>query len=331
MTHSLRIEGITSGFRRPTRRVLRPEHAFVALMSLGVLMPRLAAAEEPVTQIEVVRGGEKSYVTPGDAADPRIQEQNGVQKVYGVEPGTGRIGIETDRFTMEASERTEVRRDIRELIRIYDEVLGVRVRREFRVELELLGDRGEYQRRYRGDQKTLGFYRPSTGETVVSAHDNRRQTRGTMLHETSHAVVDDQLGRIRSWLNEGLAEYFELLARSDGRIQVAVPGQRKLRVLARQQSRARLGLRRMLAESNSDWQKRSGADLNAAYDQAWSLVTFLMDDAARVEVLRSLLRDARGGADTSASLARHYPGGLDALEAQWQAWLRTGGVSHRFD
>ncbi len=84
-----------------------------------------------------------------------------------------------------------------------------------------------------------------------------------------------------------------------------------------------LSLEELLALENGQWHLLDSGASYLAYTQAWSLVTFLMEQDARRGSLRRMLAGLRKRPETTAAVLarRHYPGGLAALEREWREWL----------
>jgi hypothetical protein len=172
-----------------------------------------------------------------------------------------------------------------------------------------------------------GFYRFSDNQAVVR-WQGEAVTRAVARHEIAHLALGNWLGRTPLWLNEGLAELVERMRfQHSFATTEATPGQ--VRTLQRLLRAGRLpSLRDFLAGERDDW-NRWGNDV--AYPYAWSLAHFLVQEPSRQRLVSGLLNALAGhrclAFDDIAWLERHYPGGLNALEAEWRRWLLGGQVA----
>ncbi len=141
-------------------------------------------------------------------------------------------------------------------------------------------------------------------------------------HEITHLALGNWLGDTPLWLNEGLAEFIERLQFQQSYATAPAPVQ-DLDNIARLRRSGRLpALRSFLAMDRDDW-NRLGNDI--VYPYAWSLVHFLlMDPQHRPLVsahLNTLAQHRCRAFDHAGYLDLNYPGGLDAMAADWRTWL----------
>ncbi len=306
----------------------RTRDLVVLTISVASLAVTLARAEQGSGQIEVIRGTQKQSIShrSGQTAAAMSESQESAPPELDIE--TVDIDIDTDRYTIDGNERAEIRREIRKLIGLYDEYLGIRVSPEFDVQLDVLGNRRTYQERQGTPQNTGGFYRQSTGETVVSGDTDRSFTRRTMLHESSHAILADGFPNAPRWLNEGMAEYFEGMELRGGRILIPRQEDRRRFVQGELRGGVRSQLERLLALESQAWNDQAETDFRFSYDQAWSIVYMLMETSRSRETLRQLLE--AGSGSSIESIERIYPQGLGGFIRDWERWLSTNGLAHSY-
>jgi hypothetical protein len=266
-------------------------------------------------------------------SDPRIRYQHGVEIIYGIEPKKHRVQIETDGYAVQSQERQDLGREVDHMIRIYRNVLGVHVDREFGVGLEIHGDRSSYEEKQGSGAPTAGFYRHDKREAVVSGDRSRKQTHNTALHESSHAVLMDQVPGAPRWLNEGLAEYFEpLQASPSGRAYIPAQPQRHAYLRLLLANDRLLPLERLVALSPGQWASLPPEGMALVYEQSWSLVSFMMDRRSTRAELAGLLGEFRSQPATNgaAAIERHRDGGLADLEQAWHRWLGNAPREHGY-
>ena len=130
---------------------------------------------------------------------------------------------------------------------------------------------------------------------------------GGMVHEMTHLLIDEALdspfAQIPSWLNEGLAMYFE-------------PGSRNNRSSMERAARADtlMSLRSMHRVPGRP------TDVSRFYAQARNVVAYMIDDLGQ-ERMATLLRAINDGQDIDEAVQTAYGLSLDQLDARWRSWL----------
>jgi hypothetical protein len=190
------------------------------------------------------------------------------------------------------------------------------------VRLRFVTDVAQFADLYMGpvpkDADTSGFYRMRDNEAVVLYSPYRRQdTLATTLHELSHLFTAWHLGSTPAWLNEGLAEHFETLNRRGEFYRSA----EHIVVLRRD---GPTPLETLLTLRRSEFARQ---EPRRHYASAWALVTFLLENENGRATLEGLLREAHtqrcATARTQLAGLHAYPGGIDSLENDWAAWVRS--------
>ena len=285
-----------------------------ALMCASLaLTASLALAQ---SEIEVIRGTEKSTHSVGAGS------------IGGRGPS---VDVETRRYSMTPGDRQRIRAAVDEVIRIYRDVLGVKVPYDFDIDLVVQGDARKF-RRQTNNRPIGGFYSHSEREAVVSGRTGRAQVRVIAVHESSHAILMDRAPHVPAWLNEGLAEYFSFIEVESGGARV--PSQyERLDALEEVKGGGGWSLEEFFSISASQWASLDTERLQLAYTQAWSLAYFFMSTDSGKEELRKLIGEFdRSGNELQSKklLDRLHPGGVNALEKQWRSWLRRSRSSHRY-
>ncbi len=282
------------------------------LCMLLALTPSLPLAQE----IEIIRGTQKSTHSV-DAGSIGTRGPS--------------VDLETRRYSMTAGARQRIRVAVDEVLRIYRDVLGVKVPWDFDIDLVVQGDARKFRRQI-NNRPIGGYYSHSQREAVVSGKAGRAQVRVIAIHESSHAILMDRAPHVPAWLNEGLAEYFSLIEVENGGTRISAQYER-LDALAEVKRGGGWPLEEFFAISDSQWASLEVDRLQLAYTQAWSLAYFLMSTESGKEELRKLIAefDRPGNELRSAKLVdRVHSGGVKALDKQWRSWLRRAPSAHQY-
>ncbi len=139
-------------------------------------------------------------------------------------------------------------------------------------------------------------------------------------HEAFHQFAHHTLGsELPPWLNEGLAEYFaEFVFTGDAFVGGLVPPHRRDRIVASLEAGSFVPLDRMFALTHDQWNQHLARD---NYDQAWSLVVFLMhgDDGRYRERFEQFLVLCSQGRGFQQAWRATF-GNIDGLERAWARW-----------
>ena len=134
-----------------------------------------------------------------------------------------------------------------------------------------------------------------------------------MVHEMTHLLldeaVDSPLARVPSWLNEGLAQYFESGSRWRARTVERAARRGQLMPLAS-----------MAAVPGRP------EDVGLFYAQAWSVVSYMMDVHGE-ERMSALIQALDGGSRIDEAVVEVYGMTLQGLQAQWEATLPGGSAA----
>ncbi|MHC4717889.1 MAG: DUF1570 domain-containing protein [Planctomycetota bacterium] len=144
----------------------------------------------------------------------------------------------------------------------------------------------------------------------------------TIQHEGFHQFARYAIRtNLPAWVNEGLAEYFgEGLFTGDGFVVGVVPPRRLRRLRDRIGGGKGKSLRDMMRMTYDDWNDQM--DL-ANYDQAWSMIHFLVhaEDGKYVKRLTRFINDTRRMRYENAWV-RSFGRDVKAFEEKWRAhWL----------
>lgn len=182
-------------------------------------------------------------------------------------------------------------------------------------------------------RNTSGMYFHSRAEaglaTYLHGHD-----RVTMLHvlqhEGFHQFANMRIGEnLPIWVNEGLAEFFGQSIYINGKVETGVaPESRLTRITAAIKAKRFIPFQQMLDMSHKDWNNavsKGGDRAGFQYDQAWSMVHFLMlaDRGKYAPSFHEFLRLLWSGMDKERAFAQAF-GTSDgaSFEAAWRTYIQ---------
>ena len=161
---------------------------------------------------------------------------------------------------------------------------------------------------------TAGLYSPLLKQLLIWNLPNRESMMETVRHEGLHQFLDRLIGDTPTWLNEGLAEYYE--AAGDGKWTQGIIRRAHLDVLSRS---TLIPLRKFIRESHQPFYR----DASRHYAQAWALVHFLRHSGfENSQLFKRLLAELIASRSAAQSIEKVLgQTDLAKLETEFKAWL----------
>ena len=230
-----------------------------------------------------------------------------------------------------ASDR--MKRDVDQIYKILTYNVGVSQLHPIRLNLKLFDSNAQfnaYKKKVAPGLGTAGgFYISRLNEATVYTGNNDQRMYDVSRHEAVHAINSGAFGRMPTWLNEGLAEYFENLAFEKSMLRIVKPNKAHLDLLA---TKPHPPLVHYLNMDDNQWYKESKKDMH--YAMGWSLVYFLMSSDDGKHFLKYML-DHLGHNYCKSIVSldyinKNYSGGFKAFQRNWGKWLASAKRAHRY-
>ena len=142
------------------------------------------------------------------------------------------------------------------------------------VKIKLFGDFKTYknlQKYLTSLDSDTGFYSGKMRTIYVYKSDNFLRT---IYHEINHAIVRQIITSIPSWINEGMAEFFEYFSVKNTGVSIKIQHNRLNKVRAWIKN-DEIKLKEFLSFSNKEWKKKNYDVKSYSYTVSYSLVYYL--------------------------------------------------------
>ncbi len=227
-------------------------------------------------------------------------------------------------------EQLQIQHDVNSVYQFYDHTLYFDMFKTVPVKIRLYEKRRDYRqylsKKYgqKHTRHSRGVYMFASNEIIVVLNEKERwRTFWTIKHEASHAILDQLVPLLPSWLNEGLAENAESLT-TDGKNLVLGPHDENLSNL---QSSIKKGFGVNLVDflnmTNQAFYRslKSGGSINQSV--SGELVRFLLSNKTGREFIIELIHSyERGNKQVSSIITQqHYIGGISVLQNDWNRWV----------
>lgn len=237
--------------------------------------------------------------------------------------GEGICQFATNGFVPAARSQAAINQTVETLIVKHQETFGFRRQPGFRLRMRVFNTVGEFTNAaaIKGLVQLQGLYVSATKEILTYRQEIPESLGATLLHEASHAIMDEYYGHLQPWLSEGAAEYFAYsLARNPQNTAALQKRWAYLNGCLREGK-----LPELVPLLNANHRQWTALDPDIAYAASWSLFQFLMRSDANKRLVRTLLQEWQDTpfrrVDCAAQMQRLYPGGLKALEKEWHQWI----------
>ncbi|NIP39028.1 MAG: DUF1570 domain-containing protein [Candidatus Dadabacteria bacterium] len=171
------------------------------------------------------------------------------------------------------------------------------------------------------------------GEAIINGSKYRNKVVGISIHEACHAMIQQGGYRIPSWVNEGIAEYFETIEISESHVLFKPQHERHSEIAALLKEKQLITLLEFFGLSNSVWKNRNLVEDRTSRSIAWSLVHFLMSSKDGTETIKKIMNNFSIDDETPLIFIvnKSYSGGLNLLEKNWHAFLKSSPSAHVFN
>lgn len=172
---------------------------------------------------------------------------------------------------------------------------------------------------------TGGLFYPLDG--YVYSFESK-ELEATLKHECFHQFVNTVVGgRLPTWTNEGLAEYFEdgVFDEKSGHMQIGAVHPRRVEWLrAAKEAKALFTVEEMLEIGGQDWHSNMGTARGPLqYAQAWALCHFLIhgDGGKYQDEFDAFLRHIDRGLDGDSAFKRVFGADRKGLQKRYGAYV----------
>lgn len=319
------IEG--SARRAGDRVIIRPwnSDASIVLESerIEAILPGNSGFESEVAPDS--QSGDSSLTTPKDAANTIIE-----RPPMQLDPSVPAVSFSYEPAA-DAHIQAAVESVFPRIISIFVDTLGLNLDQDIALNIRIFEDVASFEA-YKSQNSDLhyaveGYYAVEEDSIVVRGNALRQRMVATIYHEGTHAVLRREFEFIPSWIDEGLAEFFEGF-RVHGDSTVALSPLHNDEWAKRFLHEGSLiPLSEYLQLTNHEWVEIDQSARHMPRIMAWSLVSFLMSSEEGRHALRRYLQALTRSTATEAlatayqELDSAYRGGIPALEREWKSWV----------
>lgn len=271
---------------------------------------------------------------PVDATTEQLHFDAGTPRS---EPGV-EVRFELEEFNLSPEARDRIDRTLPRIINTYKQLFRLDMRKPTVVRLSLLKDSASMTRWIQqrhpdfAPAPLLGIFLVKSREVGVWNHGNEDAVVRTILHEASHVIVAQLSPFAPSWLQEGLAEYFQESTLTDSGLRVSPSAHNLRQIRGWVESGELITLRRYLGIDERSWRAMAHSDNAIPYTVAWGMTYFLLSHEQGKSTLRRVLQDMEKIQrwPTLEDMDHYYPGGLTGMDFRFFKWAQESVAPHDY-
>jgi Flp pilus assembly protein TadD len=178
-----------------------------------------------------------------------------------------------------------------------------------------------FKPRYQGrPMENVGGYM-HLSEDVTYIAMNAERSRRAVFHEYTHFLIANTIGVVPPWLNEGLAEFYQMYEDAGGRAAIVRPSFAHLRLLQRNPL---MPLNELLAVDQDSPHYNEGDRRGIFYAQSWALVHYLaVGSASRAGQLSDYIDRLERGTSPGEAFRAAFKAEPGALDQELRNYLRN--------
>lgn len=320
------IEGTAR--RTGDRVIIRPRGSDASIILSADQIETILTNQEPFGA-DAARNESSTSPAPAPeahaAANPRIE-----RPPLQLDPSAPQIA-----FSYEPEADIQIRSAIESvfprILSICIEELGMQFDDEVSLNIRIIDELSAFED-YKNQNSDLhyaveGYYAVEDDSIVVWGNDARQKMVATIYHEGTHAMLRREFDSVPSWIDEGLAEYFEGF-RVHETSTVALSPQYNDGWAKRFLYEGQLiPLAEYLQLTNHEWVVLDQESRHVPRIMAWSLISYLMSSREGRHALRRYIQAIRKASPTEAMATAYqeldsaYRGGVANLERDWKSWI----------
>lgn len=244
--------------------------------------------------------------------------------------------ITDEQFDLSPQGMEKIQTLMPQILHIYKTLFNLDLRDTVEVKLALLKSKPTFDlwlSQRTGNDKPIpaaGVYLGKTREVAVWNNGNEAAIIRTILHESSHVIMAQLSPYAPSWLQEGMAEYFENIEMRNDMVVVNVSPNGHKNILHWLNDGTLITLRKYLSIPEPQWRDMAYRANQIPYTVAWGTSYFLLSSETGKAVLRRTLHDLEKSKrwPTIDDIDQRYPGGITRMDFEFFKWAQGDAQPH---
>ena len=246
----------------------------------------------------------------------------------------------TAEFELDRRSAESINTLIPEIFYLYRTLFGLDLRRTVEVKLNLFDEKPAFdawvsaRTKEKVPANVLGIFLTKTREVAVWRHsEDVNEIVSTVLHESSHVIMAQLSPYAPSWIQEGMAEYFETMTLENNMLVVQPPATHLSRLQTWRETGKLINLRNYLGLPEQQWRGMVHDASPIPYTVAWGTLYFMLDSENGKRVLRQIMQNMEKSQawPNAEAIDNAYPGGLTRMDYEFFKWLQQDEIpEHRY-
>lgn len=246
------------------------------------------------------------------------------------------LEITDKQFELSTEGMAKIHDLIPQILHIYKTLFNLDLRDTVEVKLAFLKSKPTFDlwvSQRTGNNRSIpaaGIYMPQTREVAIWNNGNEAAMIRTILHESSHVIMAQLSPRAPSWLQEGVAEYFENIEMKNDMVVVNLSPSGHQNIRRWLNDGTLITLRKYLSIPEQQWRAMAHSANQIPYTVAWGTSYFLLSNETGKTLLRRTLQDLEKSQrwPTIDDIDQHYPGGITRMDFEFFKWAQSDAAPH---
>ncbi len=265
-----------------------------------------------------------------DSKEPTDNIPDGEQGEAAISPAEPlQINIDLIDYTLSEETLETVHDTINAMYNAYQLWFGWTAQAQYPINIKLFGTVEtfeQYQREKNYPMKNNSFYSRSPDREIILKGGMESKVLNSLYHEVSHAILHMQQAQSSKWLNEGLAEVFSNTDGIEDNLPLLPTDKKWVAILQHMLTTNSLQpVSEYLSIPDQQWKEASKYEKNNHYMIAWSIMYFMTTHQEGIDTMKALFainaKQPLYGEELIHQLDVLYPGGINALDADWRTAL----------
>lgn len=176
-----------------------------------------------------------------------------------------------------------------------------------------------------------GYYSRKKNQVIVWKNRSVKTMLSVITHEAFHTILWTNYKHIPTWLNEGFAEYFELINvfGTTAVIELSDYWIRIVKSAIRQD--ATPSLKYFIDMDRKQWTELN-KESHLSYALGWTFIYYLMSSQEGKELIVNIFKERNNDPKIKITdiIKKHYPKGIAQLQIHWENWVFGKKTTHRY-
>jgi len=246
------------------------------------------------------------------------------------------VTVTTVNYDLPLDTKRKIITTVKKIFYILNEYNQIPFPEDSSIDITLFGNQKEFinfqKKNLSAIVSNTGYYSRKSNQAFVWKNRSVKRMMDVITHEAFHTIMLTNYKHVPPWLNEGLAEYFELINVFGTAAAIPISkGWTKTVKAALLQKDVLPPVSEYLDMNHRQWHTLN-KDGSISYAMGWSLTYYLMSSKKGRQLILNVLQETKKDKDALSTtiVENAYAGGVQKLQTDWESWVFGRKTAHRY-